>query len=361
MKIFLLKSMVTIFKFLSCPFLLLPIENKITILSRIDNVKTLDITILEKELKKQFKNYEIVILTDYLEKGIKGILKYLLKMPKYLFNIYTSKLVICDSYIPAVSLTFKKKETKIVQMWHAMGAYKQFGYSILDKYEGSPSEIAKVLKMHKNYDYVLASSEYSKEKFSEAFNIDENKFIISLLPKCSYLKENNEKFKKQILNNIKDLNNNKINILYAPTFRKSKRNYMTDIIDCLDYEKYNLIIKNHKGHEVVYVDNKKIYEEKRKYDLKLLSVSDIVITDYSAITFEAMLANKPVYFYVPDYDEYMNERGIYEKIEDGKYYKNVETLLKNIDTEPYLSKEKYVDETSVSLADILNKIIKGEI
>jgi len=359
MKIFILKVVINIFKILSSPFMLLPVSKKITILSRMSNTKTLDISLLEQQLKQELADYKIVTLTDRLGLTLKDKIKYILKTPKYIFNIYTSKLVICDSYIPSVSLSFKKKSVKIIQIWHAMGAYKKFGHSALNTYEGTTTLLAKILKMHNNYDYVIASSEYSKEKFSEAFNINKNKVIISLLPRYSYLRRNDSILKKQLLREIRVLNNKKKNILYAPTFRKSKRNYIKNIIKNVDYNKYNLILKQHGGRELIYVDNKKVYEENRKYDLTILCIADVVITDYSAITFDALTLNKPIYFYVPDYDTYKFERGIYSKIEGGDYYKDINLLFKNLDFNKTLEKKKYINIYADPIILTLKKIKIG--
>ncbi len=44
------------------------------------------------------------------------------------------------------------------------------------------------------------------------------------------------------------------------------------------------------------------------YDL--MKLADIIITDYSACAFEASLLLKPLYFFIPDYESYMQDRGI---------------------------------------------------
>jgi CDP-glycerol glycerophosphotransferase (TagB/SpsB family) len=44
--------------------------------------------------------------------------------------------------------------------------------------------------------------------------------------------------------------------------------------------------------------------------LSLLKVCDVVVTDYSAVAFEACLVDKPLYFYVDDIDEYEHEQGL---------------------------------------------------
>lgn len=359
MKYFLLRICTFIFKILSYPFVILHISNKITLMSRMSNNKTLDISLLEESLKMNFSNYKIVVLTDYFGQKKISKIKYIIKIPQYLFHMYTSKIVICDCYIPVVSLSVKKRGVNIIQMWHASGAYKKFGYSSLDTFEGSSSEIAKILKMHHNYDYVFASSYFSKDKFSEAFNIDKSKIIISQLPRYEYLLKNNSLFRDEIMTKHK-LNNGKQNILYAPTFRKSGRNYVKDIINNIDYCKYNLIIKKHGGKEIIYINHKKVYESKKNYDLKLLCASDIVITDYSAITFDAIALKKSIYFYVPDYNEYIKERGIYAKIINGEYYQDIKELFKNIDVNKQIDSTKYFDLKSHSIVFYIDKLIKGE-
>ena len=44
--------------------------------------------------------------------------------------IASSKAVVIDTYCIAVSLLKQRKETEIIQIWHALGALKRFGRSI---------------------------------------------------------------------------------------------------------------------------------------------------------------------------------------------------------------------------------------
>ena len=41
-----------------------------------------------------------------------------------------------------------------------------------------------------------------------------------------------------------------------------------------------------------------------------MQLADAIVTDYSACAFEASLLMKPLYFFVPDYDLYMRDRGL---------------------------------------------------
>lgn len=46
----------------------------------------------------------------------------------------------------------------------------------------------------------------------------------------------------------------------------------------------------------------------------LLCAADFLITDYSSCMHDFSLMKKPVFLYVPDYIEYMKERGFYYDI-----------------------------------------------
>ena len=44
---------------------------------------------------------------------------------------------------------------------------------------------------------------------------------------------------------------------------------------------------------------------------ELLSVVDLLITDYSSIFFDYLVTDRPILFYIWDYDDYLEERGMY--------------------------------------------------
>ena len=49
----------------------------------------------------------------------------------------------------------------------------------------------------------------------------------------------------------------------------------------------------------------------KKYNtFDLLRIADYIITDYSAVAFEASILNKPIYFYVYDIEDYKKTRGL---------------------------------------------------
>src|SRR5690606_25268083 len=65
---------------------------------------------------------------------------------------------------------------------------------------------------------------------------------------------------------------------------------------------------------------------------ELLSIVDILITDYSSIFFDFLVTNKPILFYMWDFEDYNHNRGMYIDINNlpGPVVKDVEGLIASI-------------------------------
>lgn len=117
-------------------------------------------------------------------------------------------------------------------------------------------------------------------------------------------------------------------LLFAPTFRGNGKNsgyYPVELFDvnwlyeALGQE-YAIIIKHHP-----FVGNRnQIQKEYKDYiiDLSmnselndLLFVTDVLVTDYSSVVFEASLLKIPMLFYVFDLEQYIATRGFYYEFE----------------------------------------------
>ncbi len=320
-------------------FKLFKTKNKITFLSRQSDVPSVDFLLLCEELQKENKDVKIVLLTKRIGSGIKGKLIYAMHIFKQMYHVATSKVCIIDGYQIVVSVLHHKADLKVVQLWHALGSLKKFGYSIAGKGEGSKKELIDKMDMHKNYDAVLSSSEIAKKNFAEAFNVDEDKVIVMGLPRIDYLqsKEHKQATIAKILKEYPALDNGKKQIVYVPTFRKNTQDgvRVEDIINRIDYTKYNLIVKLHHDKELVYVDSKdNVLTGNITTGMGFLHIADYVITDYSAISFEALIAGKPVYFYVYDYEKYRDARDMYIDFMNempGVISENPDEILKAID------------------------------
>jgi len=356
---------------------LFPIRNKIAFISRQSNKPNIDFELLGNKLEK---NYKVVYLCKKLEKGVFNKIKYFFHMFKQMYHISTSKVVVLDSYCIPVGILKHKKGVKIVQMWHALGAFKKFGKSILDKDESnanvgevkgiSANDLSEIMGMHKNYDYIFSSSEESCIGFSEAFGYPRNKFKIYPLPRLDLIvnKDNQEKVKKKIYSKYKQLKN-KENILYCPTFRKddSDIDHIKELINKIDYKKYNLILKLHPLTKLEVNDDRVVYDKSfNTYEMAF--VSDYIITDYSAVIYEVSQLKKPIFIYAYDRDTYINKRDFYlnfDKDMPGEIFTDIDKLLDKINNKDYsLSKidrfnSRYVNKYKVSYTDDIVKFIES--
>lgn len=295
---------------------LLPQKRKITFISRQSNKASLDINMLDSKIHELHSDYETVILCKTLDSGFFNKISYALYMFKQMYHIATSEVVILDSYCITISILNHRKNLLVIQMWHSIGTMKKFGYSILDKPEGSSSKIAHLMKMHRNYDYILAAGDGYKEHLAEGFNYPLEKIVTLPLPRVEVLKDTEyaQKTRSKILKAYPDLEGKK-NIVYVPTFRKVNDDEflsaLKDLCNSVDYDKYNLIIKAHPLTDLTDFDHGDAVLDDQFSSFDMLFISDIVISDYSCIMYEAAVLGKPIYLYAYDYDEYMATREIY--------------------------------------------------
>lgn len=352
---------------------LFPTSNKITFISRQSNNPSLDFSILQEELNKRYPQYKIVTLAKKIDNKV----LYSFHMIKQMYHIATSKVVLLDSYCIVISLLHHKKSLKVIQMWHAAGAIKKFGYQSLDKKEGRGSKIARIMNMHKNYTHVIAPSHATAKFYQEAFNVSKDQIIINGLPRLDYILDKDlgkEKLKELCNQYHRFRNKTKKTILYVPTFRKDNDNVdkIKELIKAINFSKYNLVIKMHPLDKSEKI-NKYILDKKYNvYDL--LKLADYVITDYSAVAFEASILNKPLYFYVYDIKEYKKVRGlnidlfkemnnststnikeIISSIENGKYDYNE---LENFRTK-YIGKDYY--NNTIKLVDFIFNYLNEDV
>lgn len=316
----------------------------------------------KKNILKQFPT---------IAKEIGNCFNYYFTLYKQMYCIATSKVIITDGYNVLISCLKHKKNTCIIQMWHALAAIKMFGYQSIGRVDGMNPTTGKILNMHANYDYILSGSVAMSKPFSEAFNTEYKKVLPIGTPYVDYLL--NLKVKKaKIYQKYPKLKENKPIILYSPTFRRNGRNAIKSVIDNINLEKYNLVITLHAldADKIKDVHNESVIINPQVNYPELLKMADYVITDYSALMIEAAILKTNILLYVYDYEQYEEENGLninlFEEL-PGCVSKDIKDLTKIIDTQSYDKKilmnfrKKFITNLTGDSTQKIYELIKGEL
>lgn len=283
-------------------------NNRIVMVSRQSNSMTLDFRLIKEEILKNDSNMEVIVLTKRLDDIKMHIISYGLFTLKQMFYIATSKVCVVDSYCIPVSVLKHKKSLSVIQIWHSLGAIKEFGYQTLGKNSGREKDLSIAMNMHKNYDAIISGSEAMTVYFAKAFNYDESYFLNYGLPRIDYLLKEKNRLKKSIYKAYPELKKKPV-VMYAPTFRTDNSNSLGKLISDFNFNKYHLILKSHPN-QIIDSNLDNVYKCPEFTALDLISVCDYVITDYSAIAIEASVLDVKLLYYVYDYEKYSEDNGL---------------------------------------------------
>lgn len=322
--------------------LIIGIYNILKIYISVDNRKV----ILYSNYKNELEGNLLCIYNQLLKKNLN--IKIFLKRKttnkiSLLYDLVSAKYIIIDDFVPLLYTLKLRKETKFIQVWHAIGLFKNFGFARLGRIGGPKNNSL----IHKNYTDVIISSTEILNDYAKSFRIDKNKIKALGIPRSDLFFNKNWLVKKQteFFKKIPHAKGKKI-ILYAPTFRgngaKSAFFYKDFLnIDELYQEfknEYIFLIKIHpfvtNKIKIKPAYNKFIFDISEQSEVNnFLPVCDILITDYSSVIFEYSLLKKPLILYVPDLNNYIKERGFYYSFNSynyGQIAKNTNELIKAI-------------------------------
>lgn len=350
MKTIIVKLGIVFLNFIYFFIKLLPTKKQIVFISMQSNNLSLDFKLLKEQIEYNDNSISLIFLCKKMKSSLtkkREYIDYIFNLIGYIFKamyyLATSKICITESYCVPISVLRHKKSLKVIQIWHASGAVKKFGYQALDTKEGKSKKIAQLMHMHKNYDYVISPSEVTKKIFSEAFNVDKEKIVKLGLPRLEYI--TNKEYDKTdlIYEENPELKDKKI-ILYVPTFRKDKNVKLDEVLSYpLDKEKYKLIIKLHPLENANVPQEYKIDSKYSSYDL--IKIADYIITDYSILSIEASILEKPIFLYLYDLEEYIDNRGLNI---------NLEEELKTFTSKTFNDIMKKIEENDFNIQEIVD-------
>ena len=251
-------------------------------------------------------------------------------------------VVVIDDYQPVIYKADFDPDVKIVQLWHASGAFKTVGYSRIGK-DGGPGPWSRA---HKNYTHAIVSSEADAPYYAEAFGIPESRMIPTGIPRMDrYFDPDLRAAGRQAAYDAFPMAEGHKTILFAPTFRgNGPRDAYYDHawldfaalhalaveLDAIVILKLHPFIREPLAIPKAYGD-RLIDGTASSVDVNdLLFIIDLLITDYSSIVFEYSTLDGPMLFYAPDLEEYIVGRDVYEPFETfvpGRIVRTFDELL----------------------------------
>ncbi|ENQ6619583.1 CDP-glycerol glycerophosphotransferase family protein [Campylobacter lari] len=243
---------------------------------------------LEKCLKKHSIKYKVIFNT----KSINNI--------KHIAN---SSIIIIDQSNYFLSYIKLFPSTKVLQLWHGGGLYKKVAFDKILSLEGNKN----ITRIYRNISFLNISDKKLVNEYSRMFNIHKENIINYGLPRTDRLfSRDTLKDKKEFLLMYPEIGSKKI-CLYAPTFREDAKQQrkLLKIEENMAEQLQDYIII-YRAHPTLKIsDNIKGIIDVSNLELDfVLSITDILISDYSSIIFDYSFFKRPIVLYVPDLKEY---------------------------------------------------------
>ena len=287
---------------------LLPVRPKVVLMSRLYGHTSQDFERVREEIRRQDPTLRVVVL-NHRNTNPLGVPAQMLQE---MYHLATSRACVTDSYMAALSVLRHRESLVVVQMWHALGAIKRFGLAALDTDEGRSRELATAMRMHQGYDCVIAGGRRMVTPFAEAFGVPTERVLPIGTPRVDILHDPEAtKAKRRRIHEAHPHLGSRPLVLYAPTFRKGVPVRVDDILDALGPDDFDVVVTLHPLDRRDYSGRPGVVQDRTFSTLDWLAVADHVVTDYSAIVFDAAVVGLPLYFYAYDLEEYRGRRGLF--------------------------------------------------
>lgn len=237
---------------------------------------------------------------------------------------------------------WQKKEGQIyINTWHGT-PLKSLGRDANDLKKASVSNAQRNFFM---CDYLVMPNKYTIEKLISAYglrNFFQGTVIDAGYPRNDLvINANKARIKKLLEDKCREPIGDKKIVLYAPTFRSQNGKSINTSSTLVKHIKnlknklpsdYILFFKVHNTLGSYFKKNKVIKQFLLFDEIEtneLLSVTDVLITDYSSIYFDFLCTRKPILFFMYDRKDYESKHGVYLDLDSvpGKLCYTVDEII----------------------------------
>lgn len=245
----------------------------------------------------------------------------------------------------------KRPEQTYVNTWHGT-ALKKMGYDVVD---GGP-DTRNIIRNFLAADFILSPNAFTTERIlRDSYRLDgifQGKIAEVGYPRIDAQFDSalgaNRVIKQLREYGVHIPENAKI-VLYAPTWKGASFYNPLDEMEEVSTFVDELQKELGAGWRVLLKLHQRVVEQADNYpDIKerlvpnhipanwALSISDALVTDYSSIFYDFQVHNRPICFYIPDFETYAEYRGVYQEPQSwpGPIVSTAEATAEAITVEP---------------------------
>lgn len=284
--------------------------------------------------------------------------------------IATSAVIVLDDFYPLIYRFRIRKGARLVQIWHAAGAFKQVGHSRA----GLPGGPTRDSEIHRNYTDAIVSSSGIVADYAEAFAIPAERVRPWGMPRSDvFFDADAVAATRARVRRELGVGDDERFVVYAPTFRGNGQRSATaapeadwaGIATALG-DGWRIGVREHPFVTQRSLPDGVVDATAEPSMNDLLMATDVLVTDYSSSIFEFALLRRPVVLFVPDLDEYEAARSFYRPFDHyaiGPVVREADGLTDAIRTAEVDAArlEAFLDEFADALDGRSSERIAGEL
>lgn len=270
---------------------------------------------LDGAIRRLRPGVRIVHLLEPYAYGLRGKVRYLLRLVRGMYHLRTAGLLVVDNAWLPVHVSPHRRGTTVVQVWHAAGALKRFGLDAT-----VPMAKPEVTFIHRYYDYAITSGEAGRVPWSRALRTPLERVLPLGAPRTDVLfdAEALDAERTRLLATYPALAGRRV-ALFAPTFRgRGQAKTGTAALDGRHLREllpaeWALVAKTHPNLDPVTqpVAGFDVVADPGSDMNAWLALADVLVTDYSSAIFEWALLRRPLVLLVDDLEAYERDPGLY--------------------------------------------------
>lgn len=233
----------------------------------------------------------------------------------------SARLIFCDNYYPFIGGFVLPKQVKIVQLWHANGAIKRFGWEDPKTKRRSYFSQHRFQSVYNHFNQFVVASNAMGKVFQRSYHLPADRMKLIGYPRSDELMSSDwiKQTRAKLYREHPTWQNHRV-ILYAPTYRdgitfeppQGLAKILTSDPKAIVLVKLHPLLQN-RAHQLAQIwrNIPNLNVVLKTPTMELLTITQTLITDYSSVAFDfSLLSNaRSVLFYMFDAQKYVNDPG----------------------------------------------------